>query len=190
MQTDLNSLLAPGDIVFIATPNFIYRRIARDTESKASHVGIVFYDQQQGWLVAESRVPLACYTPLAHFLARSDAGWYAIRRYQNGLTPEQVECLRQACDARMGIAYEPGFSYESKRLFCSKLVYEVYQEALGISIGELETLDQICKKSGQISLLFWRLWFLGRIPWQRLTITPASQLNSPLLQTICESAGS
>ena len=42
--------LKSGDIVFVARPSPLYRRVARATGSRASHVGIVFEDGQGGLL--------------------------------------------------------------------------------------------------------------------------------------------
>ncbi|TAL51742.1 MAG: hypothetical protein EPN89_02895 [Methylovulum sp.] len=180
----LECLLKPGDILFTSIPNFLYRRVAQATGSLASHVGIAFHDLDAGWLVAESAVPMVKYTPLADFVSRSDKGWLVVRRLRGGLSPDQVNALRKACDARMGKLYHLGFRYLSSRQFCSKLVYDAYLVAAGVEIGTLESFQALLKRQPETSLGFWRLWFLGRIPWTRLTITPASQLTSDKLETI------
>jgi len=180
----LECLLKPGDILFTSIPNFLYRRVAQATGSLASHVGIAFHDLDAGWLVAESAVPMVKYTPLADFVSRSDKGWLVVRRLRGGLSPDQVNALRKACDARIGKFYHLGFRYLSSRQFCSKLVYDAYLAAAGVEIGTLESFQALLKRQPGTSLGFWRLWFLGRIPWTRLTITPASQLTSDELETI------
>ncbi|MBS3963963.1 MAG: hypothetical protein KGZ80_05595 [Methylomonas sp.] len=178
--------LKTGDIIFIAIPNVLYRKVAQITGSPATHVGIVFDDPHHGWVVAESAVPLVKYTPLAKFLARSDRGWFAIRRLKGGLTPAQCEHLRKACDAKMGTLYHLGFRFESKRQFCSKLVYEAYLAATGIEVGRLESFRQLLARHPDTPIGFWRAWFLGAIPWSRLTVTPASQMTSDALETVIE----
>lgn len=176
-----------GDIVFITLPYYLCGKIADATSSPANHVGIAFHDPARGWLVAESGIPLSRYTPLEKFLARSKDGWYEIRRLKTGLNEAQVAKLRAACDARMGIAYHTGFRYESRRMFCSKFVYEVYESALGVRVGELETFSHLLNRNPGANLAFWKAWYFGRIPWDRLTVTPASQLRSPTLKTVCRS---
>lgn len=180
----IESLLKSGDILFTSIPNFLYRRVARATGSPTSHVGIAFHDSQVGWLVAESGVPVVRYTPLARFVARTDQDWLVIRRLPGALAPDQVARLRQACDARMGKLYHLGFHYASSRQFCSKFVYETYLAALGIEIGQIESFRTLLTSHPDTPLWFWRLWFLGRIPWTRLTVTPASQLRSSKLETV------
>jgi len=180
-QMDLRS----GDIIFIAIPAI--HQIAETTLCRSNHVGIVFWDPAKGWLVAESAVPLSRYTPLKKFLARSDHGWCAIRRLRAGLTDAQITALRTQCDARMGVPYDTGFRYGSRRQFCSKFVYDVYQSALGIHVGELETFSHLLDQNPHADVAFWRVWFFGRIPWNRLTVTPASQFASSLLNTAWQS---
>ena len=183
---EVESLLEPGDILFTNIPNFLYRRVARVTGSPTSHVGIAFHDPKAGWLIAESAVPKVRYTPIANFISRSDQGWLVVRRLHGGLSPDQVESLRKACDARMGKLYHLGFHYLSARQFCSKFVYDAYLSALGVEVGHLESFRELLNSQPNTPLLFWRLWFLGRIPWARLTITPASQLRSDKLATVWE----
>lgn len=184
----IESLLQSGDLLFTSIPNFLYRRVAQTTGSPTSHVGIAFYDANAGWLVAESAVPTVRYSSLANFIARSDRGWLVVRRMRGGLARHHVEALRKACDARMGKLYHLGFHYTSSRQFCSKFVYESYLTALGVELGTLESFRALLNSQPDTPLLFWRLWFFGRIPWSRLTVTPASQLRSDKLETIWKSA--
>lgn len=186
MPHQIEGLLKPGDILFTSIPNFLYRRVAQVSGSPTSHVGIAFYDPDFGWLVAESAVPTVRYTPIANFISRSDKGWLVVRRISGGLSSDQLESLRKECDARMGKLYHLGFHFSSSRQFCSKFVYETYLAALGIEIGALESFQTLLNSQPNTPLLFWRLWFLGKIPWTRLTITPASQLRSDKLETIWE----
>lgn len=185
--------LQSGDIVFISVVNPPFGQVARDTGSPATHVGVIFAAPaegergQGGWLVAESTIPWSRYTPLDRFLARSHRGWHAIRRVRGGLSGAQVMALRRACDARMGLWYHFGFRYDSPRQFCSKFVHEVFREAAGIEVGRIESFGDLFRRYPRTALWFWRLWFLGRIPWRQRTITPASQMLSPALDTVLTS---
>ncbi len=181
-------MLEPGDILFTVIPNFLYRRVANATGSLTSHVGVAFFDRYAGWQIAESGVPTVRYSPIADFIARSDKDSLIVRRLRDGLSTTDAKALRNECDARMGILYHLGFNYESPRQFCSKFVYDTYLAALGVEIGTLESFRTLLDKQPETSLFFWRLWFLGRIPWTRLTITPASQLLSDKLTTVWQTS--
>lgn len=185
--TQRDHLLRDGDVIFSSIPNPLYQRIADATGSTASHVGILFRREDGSWWVAESKVPCVRYSTLDNFIGRSISEWHVVRRLHQPLTPVQAAALRQECDKRMGLLYHTGFRYESKRMFCSKFVHEVFRDALGVEVGRVETFGELLQRHPATSLRFWKIWFFGRIPWNRLTVTPASQLESSALTTVFES---
>lgn len=176
-----------GDVIFSRIPNALYRRICAATGSPTSHVGILFRNPNGEWVVAESKVPCVRYSSLDNFLRRSANGWHVVRRLKRPLTPNDVASLRRECDGHIGTLYHTGFRYESARMFCSKFVHEVFRNALNARVGQLETFAQLLQRHPGTALSFWRWWFFGRIPWNRITVTPASQLEDPALVTIWES---
>jgi Permuted papain-like amidase enzyme, YaeF/YiiX, C92 family len=181
---DLTALLESGDLIFIRVDNFLYRRVAATSKSWESHVGILFENAPGVWTVAESRVPLSTRTSLARFIARSAHRRCAVRRVRGGLSPAEKGRLREASDRRMGKWYHLGFDYRSDLLFCSKFVHDVYLEATGREVGHLRTFRQLLTANPDAPLLFWQLWFFGRIPWDRETVTTTSQMESPELITV------
>jgi Permuted papain-like amidase enzyme, YaeF/YiiX, C92 family len=144
---------------------------------------------QAGWLPKVLYQPVR-YVTLANFVSRSDNGWLVVRRRGNGLSSNEIESLRKECDSRMGKLYHLGFHFLSSRQFCSKFVYETYLTALDVEIGTLESFEALLTSQPDTPLWFWRLWFMGRIPWSRITVTPASQLRSERLETVWESSPS
>ncbi len=178
----LEPQLADGDLLFTRLRNPFGRRIAEASASWTSHVGIAFRDPASGWRVAESRIPLSGYSPLAAFLARSEDCGVMVRRPRSPLRPEQLAALRREAESRFSLWYDTGFKYDRpRRAFCSKFAYDVYREAIGIEIGQRESFRELLMRNPESQLGFWRAWYFGRIPWNRVTVTPASQLESPLL---------
>jgi hypothetical protein len=55
---------------------------------------------------------------------------------------------------------------------------EVLDEATGIRIGDIETFAALYSRRPDTELRFWKIWYLGRIPWARETVTPASLMRS------------
>ncbi|WP_162932595.1 YiiX/YebB-like N1pC/P60 family cysteine hydrolase [Solimonas sp. K1W22B-7] len=178
----LEPSLAEGDLVFTRLRTPFGRYIADASASWTSHVGIVFRDPQGSWRVAESRIPRACYSSLESFLGRSEDCGVVVRRPRLALAPTDVAALRAQAERRFGQWYDTGFKYDRpQRAFCSKFTYDVYREALGLEIGRRENFRELLARNPEPRLGFWRLWYFGRIPWDRVTVTPASQLESPLL---------
>lgn len=83
---------------------------------------------------------------------------------------------------RLGRLYDTGFNINSHRQFCSRFVHEVLKEACGESLGEISTLAALLARHPDTDLRFWKLWYFGKIPWWRQTITPASLYLDPALQ--------
>lgn len=86
--------------------------------------------------------------------------------------------------ARLNKFYHTGFKYESSRQFCSKFVFDIYKEALCIPVGDIETFEELLHSNPDAKLTFWKFWFLGSIPWDRKTVTPASLWQHPNLELI------
>lgn len=173
-----------GDIVFIRIDNFIFNHVATATLSWVNHVGIIVGYKDNEYWVAESTVPFSKIIPLSKFIARSKEGSFAIARLKQPLTHAQKKNIVQASKKRMHIFYNTGFNLYSKGQFCSRFVYEIIKEATHIEVGKVEDFKSLLYKNPQHSLIFWRIWFLGFIPWKRLTITPASQFDSQQLDLI------
>lgn len=181
--------LEVGDLVFIRCKGFLFRQVADATGSWTNHVGVVIGHDGLDWRIAESRVPLSCTTSLTRFVARSEHGRFAVRRLPQTLSTDEVSALRHACRQRLGVPYHTGFKLRSRRQFCSKFAHEVYRDALGITLGTPERFGDLLQRNPRAHQRFWRLWFFGRIPWHRETITPASQYTSDRLRTVIDEHG-
>lgn len=168
-----------GDLIFIRVTARPFLEVASATCSWTNHVGIVVGNRGDDWLIAESTFPLSRITQLSRFLARSEHGVFAVARLRQPLGDQQERRLVSAATRRLGILYDTGFNLASRRQFCSRFVREVIFEATGVLIGDVETFEMLFSRNSHPRTGFWKLWYFGRIPWQRRTVTPASLLESP-----------
>jgi Permuted papain-like amidase enzyme, YaeF/YiiX, C92 family len=175
-----------GDIVFTRIGGPIFTRVAETTQSWTSHVGIIVDYQDGDWVVAESGVPFVRKTPLRKFLGHSAGQQFSIRRLRTPPTPAQQQRMLAFADSQMGKLYALGFNLESSNTFCSKFVHDDVYVSTHQSLGEVETFDHLLHRNPRAPLWFWRAWFFGAVPWQRTTITPASELRSPLLTLVVD----
>lgn len=173
-----------GDIVFTCIGAALFGQISTASQCWCNHVGIIIGHNGDDYLVAESRVPLSTVTTLSSFIQRSAGKRYAIRRLQGGLTAEQKLAIMEQVPTRLNKLYHTGFKYNSSRQFCSKFVFDIYKEALCIPVGSVETFQQLLQSNPEAKLTFWKFWFLGSIPWERKTVTPASLWLHPDLELI------
>lgn len=182
---DVARRLEVGDVVFIRIGIPPFTQVADGTGSWTNHVGVVVAVDGEEPLVAESRVPRAGTTTWSKFVGRSAGGRVAVMRLRTPLTPDQARAVRVAADARAGAWYDTGFNlHSSSRQFCSRYVREVLQEATGEEVGDVRTLRQLLAEHPQASVGFWRAWYFGFIPWDRETVTPASELASPKMAPV------
>jgi hypothetical protein len=177
---------AVGDIVFTRIGGPIFSNVAATTLSWTSHVGIIVDYGNGDWIVAESGIPFVRKTPLRKFLDRSVDQEFSIRRLKTEPSSDQKLAMLKFADSQMGKVYSLGFDLTSQKTFCSKFVHDAVFESTHQSIGEVETFDHLLHRNPDAPLWFWRAWFFGFIPWQRTTITPASELQSPLLRVIVQ----
>lgn len=183
-ETALAQQLQVGDLVFIRVPALPFIKVAATTNSWTNHVGIVVATDGAEPQIAESTFPFSKRGGLARFLARSEGGRVEVSRLNTPLSNDQQRVLQRSAQARMDVFYDTGFDLHSRRQFCSRFVYEVVREASGVELGQVETFATLLKHNPEADLDFWKLWYFGRIPWQRETVTPASVLNSPKLHAV------
>jgi len=182
--TTLSAQLQIGDVVFIRVPIRAFKEVATATMSWVNHVGVVVAIDGDEPLLAESTFPLSRFTPLSRFVARSEGRRVAVSRLHEPLTVSQQSQLYVAAHKRLGVLYDTGFNLHSSRQFCSKFVREVLAEVVGLHVGEVESFTTLLSRNPQARLGFWRVWYFGRIPWQRETVTPASLLHSTALKAV------
>jgi hypothetical protein len=177
----LGRQLKLGDAVFIQVRLLPFRKVAETTLSWTNHVGIVIGFSEGEPVIAEGRVPLSGTTSWARFVRRSDNGRVAMARLKTPLSAEQRALLPIAARKRYRVLYDTGFNLHSRRQFCSRFVREVIDEATGIKLGKVERFCDLLARNPEADRKFWRLWYLGAIPWQRETVTPASLLRDERL---------
>ena len=181
---ELEDTLREGDIIFTRIRGTPFRQVAEVTGTWTNHVGIVVGFDGIGAVVAESRIPLSCRTRVSNFVRRSARGRVAVLRLRQPPSAEEVRRLRYSARRRLGILYDSGFNLLSHRQFCSRFVREVLQESMGIAVGEIMTFHDLLGRNPKTDQRLWKLWYFGRIPWERTTITPESLYVSPALTVV------
>lgn len=183
---NLAGKLETGDVIFIRIPTFLFKKVSAATDTWANHVGIVVDASAADPTIAESRIPFSGTTTLSRYIGRSERGRFEVSRLNTPLTGQQRRDVQSAALKREGILYDLRFNLYSHRQFCSRFVYEVLLESTGTKTGTVETFATLLRHNPKAQLGFWRIWYLGQIPWERETVTPASMLASPEMHTVFE----
>jgi uncharacterized protein YycO len=154
------------------------------TKSKYSHCGILFKEGNK-FYVFEAIQPVKR-TPLNKWIARGQGGKYVVKRLKNAdkvLTPAALQKMKQVGDQFKGKNYDLTFEWSDDKIYCSELIWKVYQRATGIEIGKLEKLssfdlsDEAVKKKMKER-------YGDNIPMSETVISPAAIFDSELLITI------
>jgi len=173
-----------GDIIFQTSKSRQSKAIQIATGSKYSHMGII-YKQGDDFFVYEAVQPVKL-TPLNEWINRGENGHYVVKRIKNSdklLTPETLAKMKQIGEKYAGKDYDLYFEWTDSRIYCSELVWKIYNEAIGLEIGELEKLGDfdLTDKAVKQKLIE---RYGDNIPKDELVISPASMFDSDQLITI------
>ena len=178
--------LRDGDIIFHTSRSPQSHAIQKATHSKYSHMGIVFF--REGDPYVYEAIKTVQYTPLKRWVARGDGGHYAVKRLKDAdrvLTPEAVAKLRQVAIKLQGKPYDSTFEWSDDRIYCSELVWKIYERGLGLRIGRPQKLRDF-DLSDPIVKAKMKERYGEAIPMEEMVISPGEMFSFEGLSTIVE----
>jgi len=176
--------LKDGDIVFHTSRSAQSVAVQRATGSRYSHMGIVL--MRGGTPYVFEAVSTVRYTPLAQWAARGNGGHYVVKRLRDAdrlLTPGGVATLRARTADFEGRPYDLTFEWSDQRIYCSELVWKLYQRALGVRIGELQKIREFNLTDPAVRAKM-RERYGDKVPMDEPVISPVAMFESPLLRTV------
>jgi uncharacterized protein YycO len=179
-----NDEIKNGDLIFQTSLSAQSKAIQLATKSKYSHCGIV-YKNDNDFYVFEAVQPVK-FTPLDKWIARGQNGQYVIKRLKNAdqvLTSDVLKKMKQVGETFIGKAYDLTFEWSDDKIYCSELIWKVYQRATGIEIGKLEKLSDLDLTNEAVKTKM-KERFGDKIPMDEVVISPAAIFESELLITI------
>lgn len=175
-----------GDIIFQTSRSAQSIAIQRATGSPYSHMGIILF--QDGKPFVFEAVATVRYTPLAKWIARGRAGHFVLKRHSQApslMTAETISRLHEAARSFEGKPYDLTFEWSDQRIYCSELVWKIYQRALGLEIGQRQRLRDFKLDDPAVRAKL-RERYGQQIPLDEPVISPAAMFHSDLLQTIAQ----
>jgi uncharacterized protein YycO len=176
--------LKDGDIVFHTSRSAQSVAVQRATGSRYSHMGIVLL--RDGKPFVFEAVSTVRYTPLAQWTARGNGGHYVAKRLRDAdtlLTPGAVARLHARTSEFAGRPYDLTFEWSDGRIYCSELVWKLYQRALGVRIGELQKIREFNLADPAVRAKM-RERYGDKVPMDEPVISPVAMFDSPLLVTV------
>ncbi len=175
-----------GDIVFQTSRSAQSLAIQLATKSPYSHMGIV-YVQNGHPFVFEAVQPVKS-TPLQEWIARGKGGHFVVKRLRNAefvLTAETVQKMQAIAEKFAGREEDVYFEWSDDRLYCSELVWKIFDRGAGIRIGNLAKLGDFDLSVPAVQAKV-RERFGDNPPMQEIVISPAEMFASPELNTVYE----
>ncbi|WP_421754168.1 YiiX family permuted papain-like enzyme [Croceimicrobium sp.] len=180
----LEQRIQSGDIIFQSSKSAQSKAIQLATHSPYSHMGII-YEKQGQYFVYEAVQPVRL-TPLKKWIARGKEGHYVIKRLKNAdqvLDSITLKKMRRIGEQYMGKPYDIYFEWSDDKMYCSELVWKIYQQATGIEIGALERLADFDLSHDQVKAKL-KERYGDQIPLDEKVISPAAMFNSDKLMKV------
>lgn len=180
------TILRDGDIIFQTTQSTQSQAIQIVTHSPYSHVGIIFIREGKPYVYeAISKVQ---YTPLAQWIARGEQQQFVIKRLHNAqqaLTPQAIKKLKAEAGKFKAKPYDLTFEWSDSRMYCSELVWKIYERALGIKIGKLQKLGDFDLSHPLVQYQL-KQRYGNKFPLKNTVISPAGMFASDQLTLVAQ----
>lgn len=168
-----------GDIIFHTSTSNQSFAIQEATQSPYSHVGLI--ENLEGKLFVLEAVQPVKRTALDEWISRGEDSKYVIKRLGNIdylKTEKGKEHWKQLVDLYLGKPYDIYFQWSDDRIYCSELVWKMYNQLLGIEIGALQKLNELKWQLAEAQLVE---RYGDNIPWEEKIISPQAIFESPHL---------
>ncbi|MDR1658629.1 MAG: hypothetical protein LBT47_13995 [Deltaproteobacteria bacterium] len=172
-----------GDIVFQAITTPQTAALQAVTGSIYTHCGVV--TENNGRFYVQETLLVLSQTPLEKWLARGN-GDYVIMRLKQAdqiLTPEALAALNQVYQSYQGRVYDLKFQWTDDRLYCSELVYKMFEKALGLSLTPLKKIGDYPLNDPEVQKLI-GVRFSGDFDLSEPAVSPADLMASTFLLRI------
>jgi len=160
-----------GDIVFQESTSSQSAQIQAATNSRYSHVAIVV--SVAGHPVVLEAVQPVKLTPLSEWVDRGVDDHIAVRRPAVPLTDAQRGAIATMGLPWLGRNYDARFRWDDDRLYCSELVYKLYEQATGIEVGSKRAVAEFHVDSPNMLAALEK----RGIALDQLVVSPADILN-------------
>jgi hypothetical protein len=176
--------LREGDILFQTSLSTQSQAIQQATHSPYSHMGILLRTAD-GLAVFEAAKTVR-YTRFDRWVQRGKNGNYVVKRLKNAdllLTKEALLRIHRSADNLAGRPYDATFEWSDEKIYCSELVWKIYEQALGTKIGALMTLKDF-DLSSPVTKAKLKDRYGDKIPLAEKVISPQTMFESELLETV------
>ena len=175
-----------GDIIFQTSRSNQSVAIQKATHSPYSHMGLVLSRDGKPYVLEASAT--VRYTPLEDWIKRGIGGHYVVKRvrYPDKVLSQKVLArLHEEAGRLEGREYDYAFEWSDDRIYCSELVWKLYQRITGLELGKPQALrDFDLTDPAVVRKLHER--FGDKVPLDEPVISPATIFESTQVVTALE----
>ena len=178
--------LKEGDIVFQTFPSPQCKAIQLATKSQYSHMGMVL--KQDGRLMVYEAVSPVQFTPIDFWINRDLNRHLVVKRLRNAdsvLTRANLTRLDSTASIFVGRPYDSAFNWSDEKLYCSELVWKVFDRALRVELGDLRKMKDFDFSSPEVHQQL-KSRYPDGVPLDETVISPQDVFQSSLLVTVYE----
>jgi cell wall-associated NlpC family hydrolase len=179
-------IVREGDIIFQTSQSSQSAAIQKATHSPYSHMGLILYQGGKPFVFEAART--VKYTPLDDWVRRGAGAHFVVKRLKQAptlLTPAALRKLHQEAGRFEGRPYDLTFEWSDSRLYCSELVWKIYQRALGVRVGRLQRLREF-DLSDPVVLEKMQERYGSDVPLDELVISPSAMFDWTGLETVAQ----
>ncbi len=176
--------LRNGDIIFHASKSDQSKAIQLATGSEYSHCGIVYIEAGKTYVV-EAVQPVKR-TPFEEFVKRGEDGAYVVKRLRNAeniLTEQVLERMKIEGQKMIGKRYDSHFNWSDEQIYCSELVWKIYERATGIELCPLKKMNDFDFSNPSVKEVI-KQRYKDQIPWEEPVVSPADLFESGELEVV------
>jgi hypothetical protein len=179
--------LREGDILFTGCERGQGEAIIAATRSPYTHCGVVIVHEGK-FMVLEAVQPVRIST-LAAFIANGGKKHFVAKRLKMPVKPDAYRKAREWAAAQVGRDYDLRFGWDDERLYCSELVWKIYQKA-GVELCAPKRFrDYDLGKPAVRKIIEERYGGMRRVPLDEKVVAPSDLAASELLVEVGKAGG-
>jgi hypothetical protein len=170
-----------GDIIFQSSQSAQCKAVKLATHSEYSHVGMITFVGNKP-CVLEAVEPVRI-TPLATWIAHGTGAHYTVMRLKNRsteITEEEIITSKALAKKMLGTHYDLYFNWGDDQLYCSELVWKIYQRGFGVELCSLRKMKDFDLTSPEVKTIM-KQRYGNNPPLEEEVVAPSDLSNSAQL---------
>lgn len=183
IENESNHILMTGDIIFQTSLSEQSKAIQYATNSAYTHCGII-YKNGKDYLVLEAVQPVKL-TPLTEWIKNGEDEHFVIKRLKNSkeiLNNDVLIEMENLGRKYIGKNYDLTFEWSDDKMYCSEIIWKIYQETTGLEIGKLQKLKEFNLNHSIVKEKLSERYG-DKIPLEETVISPQAIFESQFLET-------